>query len=62
MKGRRVWIKENLTWLERRAKWKVREAAMEEQRKGAKVWIGNGRVLIEEEWWFWDEEEEALKD
>lgn len=27
-----------------------REAAIAEERRGAKVWIGNGRVLIEGEW------------
>lgn len=27
-----------------------------------RVWIGYGRIRIEEQWWRWNEEEEVLRD
>lgn len=41
---------------------RMEEIAREEERKGKNVWVGNGRIRINEEWWRWDEEEEVLKD
>jgi len=52
---------EDLTWKERQTIWKIREAVREEEKKGAMVWIGNNRTVVEGEW-FWDEEEEVLRD
>lgn len=31
-----------------------------EGRKGKGVWVGYGKIKINEEWWFWDETEEVL--
>jgi len=31
------------------------------ERKGAKVWIGENKALVNGAWWFWDEEEEMIK-
>lgn len=62
LKGEKVWIVDDLTWRERRSRWRFREAVRIEERAGARIWIGNNRAMIEGEWWFWDEEEEILKD
>lgn len=43
-------------------RWKLEEIAKEKERKGNKVWIGYGKIRIEEQWWKWDEEIEVLKD
>lgn len=36
-----------MTWVERRSKWKFREAVMAKEKRNARVWEGNGRVMIE---------------
>jgi len=36
----RIWIEDDLTWRERQVRWKIREVARGEKRKGAKVWVG----------------------
>lgn len=38
------------------------EIAREEEGKGRKVWVGYGKIRIDEKWWRWDEEEEELRD
>lgn len=51
LKGGRVWIEDDLTWEERRSRWKFRETVVAEERKGTRVWIGSGgKVMIEGEW------------
>lgn len=45
LKGERVWIEDDLTWMERR--WKFREVVVEKERKGARIWIGSSKVMIE---------------
>jgi len=50
LKGGRIWIMEDLTWKERQAKWKIREAVREEESKGARVWVGNNRAVIDGKW------------
>lgn len=30
--------------------------------KGNKVWIGNDKISVNGQWWFWDEEREILVD
>jgi len=62
LRGDKIWIEEDLTWKERQSRWKLKEVARSEERKGARVIIGNNRVMIEGEWWFWDEEKETLRD
>lgn len=43
---------EDLTWKERQNKWKFRGLVKAEEKKGAKVWIGEIKTLINGEWWF----------
>ncbi|XP_011702471.1 PREDICTED: trichohyalin-like [Wasmannia auropunctata] len=62
LKGRKERVMEDLTWRERKMRWNLEEIARKEGRKGKKVWIGYGRIQIEEQWWKWDEEEEVLRD
>lgn len=62
LRGRRERIMEDRTWKERKMKWKIEEIARKEERKGRRVWVGYGRIKIDEQWWSWDEEEEILKD
>jgi len=62
LRGDKIWIEEDLTWKERQSRWKLKVVARTEERKGARVIIGNNRVLIDGEWWFWDEEKETLRD
>jgi len=62
LRGDRIWIEDDLTWRERQVRWRIREVAKEEERKGARVWIGENRVIINGVWWIWDEEEGVLRD
>ncbi|KAL6416393.1 hypothetical protein ACFW04_011573 [Cataglyphis niger] len=62
LKGRKERILEDGTWKERRMRWSLERIAKEEEKKGRKVWIGYGKIRIDEKWWKWDEEEEVLKD
>ncbi|EZA56067.1 hypothetical protein X777_03894 [Ooceraea biroi] len=62
LKGTKVRVMEDWTWMERKMRWRLEEIAREEERKGKRVWIGYGRIRIEEQWWKWDENEEVLKD
>ncbi|XP_050452132.1 coiled-coil domain-containing protein 70-like [Cataglyphis hispanica] len=62
LKGRKERILEDWTWKERRMRWRLEGIAREEEKKGRKVWIGYGKIRIDEKWWRWDEEEEVLKD
>jgi len=52
---------EDLMWKERQARWKIREAVREEERKRARVWIRKNRAIIEGKWWFWDKKEKVLR-
>lgn len=38
------------------------EIARKKEGRGNKVWMGYGKIRINEQWWKWDEEEEVLKD
>lgn len=53
LKGRNVWIEEDLTFKERKMRWNLRKVAEEERRKGRTVRMGNGRIWVENAWWFW---------
>lgn len=62
-KGRAIWIKEDLTWNERKTIiWRLRQIAWKEEAKGRRVWIGKGELKIEGKWWRWDEVREELRD
>lgn len=62
LRGRKERITEDLTWKERRVRWRLGEIARKEQEEGKRVWIKGGMIRIGEKWWRWDEEEEKLKD
>lgn len=62
LRGRKERILEDLSWKERRVRWKLGEVARREQAVGNRVWVKGGRIRIGELWWRWDEEEEVLKD
>ncbi|KAL6421075.1 hypothetical protein ACFW04_013599 [Cataglyphis niger] len=47
------------TWKERRMRWSLEGIAREEEKKGRKVWIGYGKIRIDEKWWRWDEAKEV---
>lgn len=32
-----------------------------EEEKGRRVWVRQGRIRIDEQWWEWNEEEEVLR-
>lgn len=32
-----------------------------EEEKGIRVWVRQGRIRIDEQWWEWNEEEEVLR-
>jgi len=61
LKGKKIRIDDDLTWAERRMKWRIGEIAEEERKKGNKVWTGYGKIRINEYWWRWDEEEGRLR-
>ena len=62
LKGEKIWIAEDLTWGERKMKWRLRGIAREEIGKGNRVWVGFDKIIINEKWWFWDAERETLVD
>jgi len=61
LKGKEIWIEEDLTWEERRISWRARRVALERGVKGNSVRIGQGGAWIGGEWWTWDEEREELR-
>lgn len=40
----------------------MEEITREEEGKGRKVWVGYGKIRIDEKWWRWDEEGKVLRD
>ncbi|KMQ90533.1 hypothetical protein RF55_9482 [Lasius niger] len=61
LKGKKIWIEEDLTWEERRLRWRLREIAREEVEKGRRAWVVQERIRIDGEWW-WNKEKEVLLD
>lgn len=61
LKGKVIRIDDDLTWEERKMKWKIGEIANEERRRGNRVWTAYGRIRINDCWWKWDEEKGTLK-
>jgi len=60
LKGRNIWIEEDLSWKEREVRRKLGVIAAGERRKGKKVWVEVDRIKIERVWWRWDEEKGSL--
>lgn len=46
--GRKERIVEDWTWKERKMRWRLEEIAREEEGKGRKVWVGYGKIRIDE--------------
>jgi len=59
---KKVRIDDDLTLKERRIRWRLEDIARRERGKGKRVRVGYGKLLIEERWWRWVEEEKRLKD
>lgn len=49
LKGRKEEIMEDWTWKERKMRWRLKEIAKNEERKGKKVWIEYGKIKIDEQ-------------
>lgn len=47
LKGKEIWIEEDLTFREKKMKWRLRRVAEEEERKGAVMIIGYGKLRID---------------
>lgn len=62
LKGSDIWLNDDLSWEERRIRWKIMQVAKNEQEEGRKVRIGQGRLWIDGKWWTWDEEKGDLRD
>lgn len=62
VKERGIKIEDDLTWRERKMKWRLERIAGHERGKGKRVWLGYGKIQIEGRWWKWEEEEEVLRD
>lgn len=52
----------NLTWNERKTRWRLRQIALKKEVKGRRVWIGKEELKIDGKWWRWDEVKEELSD
>lgn len=61
MKSKEIWIKEDQTFKERKMRWKIRNLAEEERKKGNRVRQEYGKIWIEDRWWYWDEEGDTLR-
>ena len=62
LRGRRERIEEDLRWKERRMQWRLQEIAQRGKRSGRWVQVGYGKVTINGNTWFRDEEIELLRD
>jgi len=62
LRGRKERILEDLSWRERRVRWRLGEIVKMEEAKGRRVWVRGGRIRIGDQWWRWDDEGEVLRD
>jgi len=62
MKGRNIRIEDDLTWMERKMEWRLKEIARIERGKGRRVWVSYGKIQIEGKLWRWDEGSQTIKD
>lgn len=42
-------IIQDLTWEEKRMKWKLEEIASEKKKRGNKIWVGYGKITINDQ-------------
>jgi len=61
LKGGDIWLEEDLTWEERRIRWRIRRTARVEG-KGKRVRMAQWVIWLEGVWWGLDEEEDGLRD
>ncbi|EFN77435.1 hypothetical protein EAI_11094 [Harpegnathos saltator] len=54
-------IDDDLTWKERKMRWRIENIAREERGTGTNVWVKYRRIRIDGKWWRWNEEEDKLK-
>lgn len=47
---------------EKKMRWNLRKVAEKERKRGRTVRIGNGRIWVENVWWFLDKNNEILRD
>lgn len=63
LRGRKEKIGKDWTWRGRRMTWNLKEVARKEEREGKRMWIGYGKIRINDKWWRWVEQEgEMLRD
>lgn len=62
LRGKEIWIEKDQIFKEREMKWKLRQIAGEEKRRGKRVRIGYGKLWIGGEAWIRDKKEEELRD
>lgn len=48
LRGRKERIMEDWMWKERKVRWKLKDVARKEEKEGKKVWIGYGKIRIDE--------------
>lgn len=60
LKGRKVWIEEDLSWKEREVRRRLGVIAAGERRKGRNAWVEEDRIKMEGVWWRWEEEKGSL--
>lgn len=61
VRGKEIWIEDQI-FKEREMKWKLRQIAGEEERRGKRVRIGYGKLWIGGKAWIRDKKEENLRD
>lgn len=49
LKGRKKRITEDLTWKERKMRWRLEQVVREKEKSGNRVWVGYGRIRINEQ-------------
>ncbi|XP_076383165.1 uncharacterized protein LOC117222807 [Megalopta genalis] len=59
--GRKERIEDDMTWEERKIKWRIRQIVEQERRKGKKVVEGYMKIWMGGERWVWDEKKEVLR-
>lgn len=58
LKGRKNCRRPNM---ERKIRWKLKDIARGKEGRGSSVWIGYGKIRINEKWWRWDKKKEMLR-
>lgn len=62
LRGRRERIWEDLSFREKKIRWKLGRIARREEEMESRAWVSGGKIRIEWKWWMWDERREELID